>query len=107
MAMGAPRTVKLAAALAAGVLTLSATAATAGWRDDASDYDINRLQLLEQWRDKAVQEAQTYADSRGDFAALRAVLEPQGRAVPARALIGAWKCRNMKMGGVNAFIVYP
>jgi hypothetical protein len=109
--MGAPRKVRIALA-AAGVIAISATAAIAAnisvnWRDDASDYDINRLQLLEQWRDQAVHEAQTYSDSRGDFNALRAVLEPQGRTVPAAALIGNWRCRVMKMGGVNAFIVYP
>src|SRR6185312_7818561 len=106
--MGAPRKVKIAAATAAAaIIAISAGAAFAGWRDDASDYDINRLQSLEQWREHALHEVQTYSDSRGDFRALKAVMEPQGHAVPARALIGNWRCRNMKMGGVNAFIVYP
>jgi hypothetical protein len=105
--MGAPRKVKIVAALgAAAAIAISAFPATAGWRDQASDYDINRLQLLEQWREKAVWEAQHYADSTGDFGALRQALEPQGHTVPARALVGNWRCRNMKMGGVNAYIVY-
>jgi hypothetical protein len=105
--MGAPRKVKIAAAFgAAAAIAITATAAFANWRDDASDYDINRLQLLEQWREKAVWEAQHYSDGTGNFNALRAVLEPQGRTVPAAALVGNWHCRNMKMGGVNAYIVY-
>jgi len=110
--MGAPAKVKIAAASVAALIAVSATAAFAAfnqpsWRDEASDYDINRLQQMEQWRQQALHEVQTYSDSRGDFRALKAVMEPQGHAVPARALIGNWRCRNMKMGGVNAFIVYP
>jgi len=105
--MGAPRKVKIALA-AAGAIAISATAVlAAGWRDEASEYDTNRLQLLKQWRDKALHEVHTYSDSRGDFGALKAVMEPQGRTVPAQALLGKWRCRNMKMGGINAFIVYP
>jgi hypothetical protein len=107
--MGAPRKVKiaLAAAAATAAIAISATAAIANWRDEATDYDINRLQLLEQWRDQALHQVQTYSDSRGDFAVLKSVMEPQGHIVPAKALVGNWRCRNMKMGGVNAFIVYP
>ena len=110
--MGAPRKVKIAAA-AAAVATIAVTAIAAfaaplqvSWRDQASDFDINRLQLLEQWREKPVWEAQHYSDSKGDFNAIRETLEPQGRTVPAAALVGNWHCRNMKMGGVNAYIVY-
>jgi hypothetical protein len=105
--MGAPRKVKFAAAAMLGVATLiPSTLAFADWRDQASDFDIRRLQILEQWRDKAIWEAQNYSDGSGDFNALRAVVEAQGRTVPGDALIGNWRCRNMKMGGVNAYIVY-
>jgi hypothetical protein len=105
--MGAPRRVRIAAALgAAATIAISAFPAFAGWRDEASDFDINRMQLMEQWRERAVWEAQHYADGTGDFGALRRALEPQGHTVPARALVGNWRCRNMKMGGVNAYIVY-
>jgi hypothetical protein len=110
--MGALRKFRIAAAAAvAAMIALCAIPAFAGplqsnWRDDASDFDINRLQQMDQWRERAVWEAQHYADGTGDFGALRAALEPQGHAVPARALMGNWRCRNMKMGGVNAYIVY-
>jgi hypothetical protein len=51
-------------------------------------------------------EAQTYSDGTGDFNALKQTLEPAGRTIPGQALIGNWRCRNMKMGGMNAYIVY-
>jgi hypothetical protein len=88
--MGAPRKVKIAraAAAATAAIAISATAAIANWRDEATDYDINRLQLLEQWRDQALHQVQTYSDSRGDFAVLKSVMEPQGHIVPAKALVG-------------------
>ena len=104
--MGAPARVKIAAAAFVGACLLMPSLAQAGWRDEASDYDIHRLSLLEQWRDKAIWEAQNYSDGSGDFNALRNALEPQGRTVPAQALIGNWRCRNMKMGGLSAYIVY-
>ena len=103
--MGALAKVKIAAAAMLGVASLIPSA-FADWRDQASDFDIRRLQILEQWRDKAIWEAQNYSDGSGDFNALRAVVEAQGRTVPGEALIGNWRCRNMKMGGVNAYIVY-
>lgn len=104
--MGAPRKVRIAIALGVGIAISATAAIAANWRDQASDFDINRLQLLEQWREKAVWEAQHYADHTGNFAAIRETLEPQGHTVPAQALVGNWHCRNMKMGGVNAYIVY-
>ncbi len=104
--MGAPARVKAIAAALLGAAILIPSVAIADWRNNASDYDIHRLSLLEQWRDKAIWEAQNYSDATGDFRALKNVLEPQGRTVPAQALIGNWRCRNMKMGGVNAYIVY-
>jgi len=105
--MGAPRKVKIAAAIVLAAATLIPTTfAFADWRGDASDFDIQRLQVLEQWRSKAIWEAQNYSGGAGDFNALRNVVEAQGRTVPGQALVGNWHCRNMKMGGVNAYIVY-
>lgn len=103
--MGAPRVKTVIAALV-GACVLVPAIAHADWRDYASDFDIHRLSLLEQWRDKAVWEAQNFSDGKGDFLALKSVMEPQGRTVPVNALVGNWRCRNMKMGGVNAYILY-
>lgn len=103
--MGAPRVKSVIAALVSACV-LVPVIARADWRDYASDFDIHRLSLLEQWRDKAVWEVQNYSNGTGDFNALKSVMEPQGRTVPVNALVGNWRCRNMKMGGVNAYIVY-
>jgi hypothetical protein len=87
-------------------LSLSvATPAFAGWQDQASPADIDRLVQLPQIRAAAIADAQR-GDGRGDFRALPRVLEPEGRAVPARALMGNWRCRQMKLGRMSSYMVY-
>jgi hypothetical protein len=87
-------------------LTLSvATPAFAGWQDQASPADIDRLVQLPQIRAAANADAQR-GEGRGDFRALPRVLEPEGRAVPARALMGNWRCRQMKLGRMSSYMVY-
>jgi Domain of unknown function (DUF4893) len=61
---------------------------------------------LEQWRDKAISETEHYNGGTGSFDALKSVLEPAGHTVARQSLIGNWHCRNMKMGGIDAYIVY-
>jgi hypothetical protein len=87
-------------------LSLSvATPAFAGWQDQASPADIDRLVQLPQIRAAAIADAQR-GEGRGDFRALPRVLEPEGRAVPARALMGNWRCRQMKLGRMSSYMVY-
>jgi hypothetical protein len=87
-------------------LTLSvATPAFAGWQDQASPADIDRLVQRPQIRAAAIADAQR-GEGRGDFRALPRVLEPEGRAVPARALMGNWRCRQMKLGRMSSYMVY-
>lgn len=88
-------------ALGAGI-----SPAFAGWREEASSADINRLATLDSVRLHAVQAAVDY-DGQGDFNAIKRVLEPGGRAIPARALLGDWRCRQIKLGGISPYIVYP
>ena len=33
-------------------------------------------------------------------------MQPQGRAVPANALLGDWRCRQMKLGLMESYMVY-
>jgi hypothetical protein len=85
-------------------LLLFAVPATAGWRDEATPADMQRLEQLSQSRAKGLEEA-----SRGnsaDLDAIRSIL--QAGAVPAAPgkLIGVWKCRAMKLGGLTPEIVY-
>jgi hypothetical protein len=81
------------------------TPAFAGWQDQASPADIDRLVQLPQIRAAAIADAQR-GEGRGDFRALPRVLEPEGRAVPARALMGNWRCRQMKLGRMSSYMVY-
>jgi hypothetical protein len=87
-------------------LSLSvATPAFAGWQDQASPADIDRLVQLPQIRAAAIADAQR-GEGRGDFRALPRVLEPEGRAVAARTLMGNWRCRQMKLGRMSSYMVY-
>ncbi len=92
-----------AAALAAATLTPSL--AFAGWQDQASPADVDRLAQLPTIRKQAIWDAQN-GDGRGDFRALVRVMQPDGHAVPARLLMGNWRCRQMKLGRMASFMVY-
>lgn len=83
-------------------LAALASSARAGWQDEASAYDANRIAKLDEARAKALSEAQSGAD----IAVIRAVLDPAAQPASAEALTGAWRCRTMKLGGVTADIVY-
>ena len=79
--------------------------AFAGWQDAASPADIERLDRLPQIRDAAMADAQ-HGEGRGDARAIARVMEPQGRAVPASALPGHWRCRQIKLGLMSSYMVY-
>jgi hypothetical protein len=101
------RTRKTFAALA---LSLAATSsfsglAYAGWQEQASPADAARLAQLPQIRDAAIADSQ-HGEGRGDWRAIPRVLQPEGRAVPARALVGNWRCRQIKLGRMSSFMVY-
>jgi hypothetical protein len=92
-------------ALTLGVISFLAAPAWAGWRDQASPADINRLVQLPSIRARAIHAAETWP-GQGDFNALRNVMEPDGRTLPAQDMLGNWRCREMKLGGVSPYIVY-
>jgi len=92
-------------ALALGAAPLMVPPALAGWQEQASPPDIDRLVQLPSIRARAIHAAESWP-GQGDFNALRAVLEPQARTVPARAMLGNWRCRQMKLGGISPYIVY-
>jgi hypothetical protein len=86
-------------------LTLAATPSFAGWQEQASRADVARLAQLPQIRATAVEDAQRGA-GRGDARAIRTVMEPEGRAIPERALVGTWRCRQLKLGRMTSYMVY-
>jgi hypothetical protein len=91
-------------AFAAAALTLLVLAipANAGWRDDASAVDVQRLGQLAEAKTKALTEAESGKPS--EVAAIKSIL--QEGPVSAGRLTGTWKCRTMKLGGLTPTIVY-
>jgi hypothetical protein len=81
------------------------SSAFAGWQEDASPAEIDRLNQLPQIRDAAIADAKT-GEGRGDWRVIPRVMEPQGRTIPADALTGDWRCRQIKLGLMSAYMVY-
>ncbi|MBN9588378.1 MAG: DUF4893 domain-containing protein [Alphaproteobacteria bacterium] len=93
-------------ALALGAATLSIPdPAQAGWQQQASAADAQRLAQLPAIRAQAIHAAMTWK-GQGDLNELRGALEPEGRTIPAGALVGNWRCREIKLGGISPYIVY-
>jgi hypothetical protein len=90
---------------AAMAMLFMATPALADWRQQASPADIDRLAQLATIRADALHAAETWR-GQGDLGALRRVMAPEGRTVPARAMLGNWRCREMKLGGISPYMVY-
>jgi Domain of unknown function (DUF4893) len=100
------RTGKIFSALAISLAAISISShAFAGWRDQASPADIDRLEQLPQIRDEALADAQ-HGYGRGDWRVIPRVMRPEGHAVSANALMGNWRCRQMKLGRMTSYQVY-
>ena len=86
-------------------LSLASTPVFAGWRDEASPADVERIQQLPQIRQAALDDAQ-HGQGRGDWHVIPRVMQPEGRAIPAQALVGNWRCRQIKLGRMTSYMVY-
>ncbi len=85
-------------------LLLLSSVASAGWREDASPTDIQRLNALAESRTKGLDEA-----SRGnpaDLAAIHSVLQSGAAPASAAKPAGTWRCRTLKLGGITPDVVY-
>jgi hypothetical protein len=78
------------------------SAAHAGWQDAASPYDVKRLSLLEESKSRGIAEAQSGRDA----ALVHGVLDPAAVSVSQSALMGDWRCRTIKLGGMTPDVVY-
>ena len=90
----------------AATFALIASPAFAGWQDQASPADIDRLVQLPQIRQAAIADAQHGNSGRGDVHALARVMDADGHGIPANALMGNWRCRQMKLGRMTSYMVY-
>lgn len=96
----------LTAALVLASTSAFASSAFAGWQDRATLADMDRLDDLPQIRFLAVD--QTHSGfGQGDAGVIHKVMQPETRTVPRRALTGNWKCRQIKLGGISSYMVYP
>ena len=86
-------------------LLLGATAANAGWREEISPADAQRLRDLGTSRQQGLNEARA-GGGKGDYAAIAETLSPTSHSVSEGALIGNWRCRQMKLGGMTSYVVY-
>ncbi len=88
--------------VAALCLMLGTTAAQAGWQDRASPYDAQRLSRLDEARAKAMQEA----SAGSDMGIIAPVMNAQGAMPSGSDLVGSWRCRTIKLGGITPSVVY-
>jgi len=90
---------------ALAILALVASSpATAGWRDEAPPADAKRLDQLSESRAKGLLEAASGAPS--DVAAIRSILQAGPVSAAPGRLVGTWRCRTLKLGGLTPAIVY-
>jgi hypothetical protein len=94
---------RLEAIVMAAVL-LAPSAAFAGWRDEASSFDQSRLSRLDESRAKGLSESA--GSGSGDASAIHETLDPQSRPASAAELVGGWRCRTIKLGGMTPYVVY-
>ena len=93
-------------ALLAGLsLALCATAAQAGWQDTASAFDQQRFARIDEARAKALSEAQAGASVR-DLSIIRAVMNARPRRASVSSLLGNYRCRTIKLGGITPDVIY-
>ena len=85
-------------------VALTSAAADAGWRDEASGFDVQRLARLDESRAKGLAEAD--AAPAADQAAIHALLGAQPVAASTGALAGDWRCRTIKLGGLTPDVIY-
>jgi uncharacterized protein DUF4893 len=95
-------------ALTLSILSLSLfgmNAARAGWEDVAAPFDVQRLSRLEEARDRGMAAAQSGAIER-ERGAVRSALTGGVHPILRTALLGSWRCRTAKSGGILPGIGY-
>lgn len=95
------RTIGLLGAVAA----LISIPAIAGWQNDISSFDRQRLSQIDAARTSALEEAHA-GGSRADLAVIKAALDGPRTDISEHDLKGNWRCRVSKLGGMTPTKVY-
>ena len=98
-------TIRAALGFSALSLLSMTAAALANWEDVASPYDVRRLERLDEARGRGMDAAQSGAIER-DSGAVHSALDGDLRPISRGALIGNWRCRTAKSGGILPPIGY-
>lgn len=86
------------------LLMVSATPALAGWQDHATAHDVDRLTNLAAARAEGLRQAQ--GASEADLATVRAVLNRNTQSPDLKTLSGNWRCRGIKLGGMEQVKIF-
>jgi len=89
----------------AATAALCASAALAGWQDTASGFDQQRLARLDEAKAKALGQAEQGAPQ-SDLAVIHSVVDPAPQPASVSALLGNWRCRTIKLGGIAPDVIY-
>jgi len=82
-----------------------AAPAFAAWQNEVNTYDQSRLFRLEDSRADGLRQAERGAPRR-DLDVIHEALNSRGDPISGRELLGTWRCRQMKLGGLTPSIVY-
>jgi hypothetical protein len=78
--------------------------AFAGWQDHATSRDVERLGRLAESRARGLEEAEKASPA--DRAAIHSILSARTINSDEKKLIGTWRCRTLKLGGMTPAVVY-
>ena len=92
-------------ALVGFLIAATAAPAIAGWENDVSPFDRQRLANLDKSRAEALAEAEA-GGNRADLRAIRGALAGGRHDISAGELTGTWRCRTLKLGGMTPSKVY-
>ena len=96
---------KFGAGLAVALFATLAFAQDGAWRNLAAPDDVARVEARDEAFAKAMGEAQA-GGSPEDLRALETAMGGGGEAISPSAIMGEWRCRTIKMGGLVPLIVY-
>ena len=77
----------------------------AGWQDQVSPFAAKRFAYLDKSREKGLEEAMRGASTE-DLTLIHSVLDGETVAASPDRLVGNWRCRTIKLGGMTPDVIY-